>query len=116
MERAGVKENHSILRTALQKVASISRMGNSFMPAEWPHFSIQLLDEQVCKLNWIAVMLERDASTFRHAGQLRVLNHGLAIEIHREPVALHGDHESIPLANRFVCFDLRCGCSAHLWR
>src|ERR1041385_1783235 len=57
---------------------------------------IQLFHEEVRKLNRITMMLEGDAPSPGHAGQLRVLNHRLSVELHREPVAFHRNDETIP--------------------
>jgi hypothetical protein len=61
-------------------------------------------------------MLERDSSAFRNAGQLRVLDHGLPVEIHGQTLAFHRNDETIPLADRFIRFPFRCDASAHLRR
>ena len=64
--------------------------------------SLEFFDEEVRELDRVAVVLEGDRAARRHAGQLGVLDHRLAVQDDRQPVALHGDDEAVPLAERLV--------------
>jgi len=61
--------------------------------------SIDFFHEDVCKLDWVAVVLQGDWPTGGYAGQLRIPNDGFAVQVHAKPVAAHGDYETIPLAD-----------------
>ena len=57
--------------------------------------------------------LQCDRALGGHAGQLRVVNHALAIQVNRESITHHADHHAIPLPNRLVSAHLRRACRAH---
>src|SRR5690242_2105615 len=49
-----------------------------------------------------AVVLERELARSGHAGELRVLDDGLSVELHGQPVALHRNHKRIPFTDGVV--------------
>src|SRR4029077_16017113 len=68
---------------------------------------LQCLEEQVAKLKRIVVVLQAQGTGRRDAGELRPLDHDFGIEDDRDAVSLHGDDETVPLAEWGVGLLLR---------
>src|ERR1051325_3943583 len=97
----------TIMAKSLRCIDRLTRFGLGIL------FLREFADINVCEVDRISMMLQRDWTTFRYSGKLSVFNYCMAVKYHGEAVAFKCDMETIPFAGLSISIVFRCDSGPH---